>query len=222
MFIKSSKKEKIEAVKETLNLKNIFFAVVTIFSITWINPYLFPYLKIQPNIITNMLLIIFGFKLLEKILQENTHAFLIMVSIFRVFLNQQYFMTKTFLISFITMILLYIILLGFIRRLSDVYSNEVNISQLKSGMILGEGILKNGLKAPIKQSLRDTYILTKATALSKTDVQKIKKWHMTGKLHFNKIKVNKTIAFAPHLFLGTIITISCQGNILLFLQKVFL
>ena len=218
----STTKKKLTALKETLNPKNLGTAIIVIFSISWFNIYIFQWTKIEPNIITNILLIILILNILKLIFEEQTIYLLILISIIRVFLNTDYFTTKTFIFSFVILICIYLVILGFLKRLAEDFSKRVNINKLKKGMVLAEGILKGGIKAPIKKIKNAQYIVTKDTPLSQQDINKIKTWHGNGRLHFNTIKINKTIPLAPSLFAGVLMTIISSGNFLMFLAKLFL
>ena len=54
--------------------------------------------------------------------------------------------------------------------------------------------------------------------LTKNDIKNIQKWHMSGKLHFNRLKIQQTIPFAPFMFLGVLLTILLKMNIVLWLK----
>jgi hypothetical protein len=119
------------------------------------------------------------------------------------------------------MIIIYLIFMGFIKNLSENYIKKVSIYRLGPGAVLAEGILKSGITAPFRKHSREQYVLTKTTPLDEEEVLKIHSWHKQGKLHFNKIAIHQTMIFAPHIFLGVLITIICQGNVVLFLKAVF-
>jgi Flp pilus assembly protein protease CpaA len=222
IIIKTNTKNKITALKKTVEPKRMASAILAIFSMSWLNIYIFNLTGLKPNIITNMLIIIIVMTALEKVLKENTLPFLVLVSILRIFLNTEYFITRQFLISFIFMIAIYLLLIGFIRNLAENYTKKINIYGLEPGMVLAEGVLRTGVTAPFREYKQDRYIINKTTPLAEKEIIKIRKMHQKGLFHFNKIQVNQTIPFAPHIFLGTIITIICQGNAVLFLSSLII
>ncbi|MBN1543864.1 prepilin peptidase [Candidatus Woesearchaeota archaeon] len=218
LLINTSTKEKIDALKKTFEPQRLVTAIMAIFSISWLNLYLFNWLGIRPNIIFNILLIIFFMKLLQTLLKEQTFAFLVLVSILRIFLNTKHFTNRTFILSFVMMIIIYLIMMGFIAHLSEKYLHKTSIYDLRPGMVLAEGILTSGFKAQVNKLKDSEFVLTKRNPLTREDILKIQRWHSKGKLHFNEIDTHQTMVFAPHIFAGVMITIICEGNLIMFLK----
>jgi hypothetical protein len=125
------------------------------------------------------------------------------------------------------MVLGYAAIRIFLFDLSEAFTEDVNIYRLKEGMIPAEAITKQGLKVKTKEyefltPRKETAFFMRTNAgLTKEEIDRIKKAHLAGKMHFNELKIKQTIPFAPFLFLGTLITIICQGNIIVFLRSLF-
>ncbi|MFC1723901.1 hypothetical protein ACFL0V_07210, partial [Nanoarchaeota archaeon] len=155
---------------------------------------------------------------LYKLFGKKTIIILSTVTVVRLFLDMNQVLSKEFLISFGIMLSLYIVFFGFVRKLSENYFDEISVHKLEEGHKLAEGVLATGFKAPTK--MKAEYVVDKHGPLEKEDVKHIKGLHGGGKLHFNKIKVHQTIPFAPFMFMGVLVTIICEGNLLMFLRVV--
>ncbi len=220
LIIKTTKKQKYNAFIETIRPKKLAYSITAIFGIGWVLVYLFAYTSVRSNFLLNILLIFIILRLVEKVLKEQTFGFLILVCVMRLFFNTKHYTTKNFLVSFIIMVLLYIIVFGLVRRLAEMYRVRKHLSELKPGDCLAEGILRNGQKAEFGKIKDEKYFVTKKTGLNEQDIKIINKFHRTGKIHFNKIQTYQTIIFGPFLLLGTLITIISQGNVIMFLRAV--
>jgi Flp pilus assembly protein protease CpaA len=228
MLIKTSSKHKLKAVKKMLNWKYILTILLVVFSIGWITDLVLGYLGVTYNFLYSLLGIIILFKVFQKVFKKKTMIFLVILSIIRIFLNTEEIFTPEFLIGFTFMVLLFAFVRLLIWELGEVYLNKVNIYKLQEGMILAEGIDKKGFKTKRSQygysviDDADKFIYKPSVeGLTKKDIRKIQKAHNRGLLHFNNIKVQQTTPFAPFMFLGVIITIILEGNLLVFFRLIF-
>jgi len=169
-----------------------------------------------------MLIFVFLAKYLKK------HLFQIAVLICAVILivNRNIYIIdffKYFLILFI----FWILVKGFILDLSKkLFFKKVKITELEKGMIPIEAIIKKEKK--YKKEKHNLLLFLKnendylfdimPEGLTKDDIIKIKRLLKNGKLKFRNMKIHQTIPFAPFIFLGTIITMLVQGNLLVFLR----
>jgi len=55
--------------------------------------------------------------------------------------------------------------------------------------------------------------------LTKDDIKKIQKLHSEGSFKPHTIRINQTVPFAPLLFLGVLLTIIFQGNMIIFFLR---
>ena len=216
---KTSKRQKWEAIKEVIEPKRLGLAIVAIFAITWGTQYLFQWLMIKPNIILNILLVAVGVRVMTFLFKEQTPYLMIIIAVMRIFLNTKYYTTTGFLISFLVMIVLYLLVFGFVRKLSEAYVERKNVYRLIAGDIIEEDILNSGLTSPRRRFPAERCIVRKDTPLKAKDIRKIHKMHRQGKLHFNTIQVHNTMRFAPWLFLGTMVTVVCSGNVVVFVRS---
>lgn len=136
---------------------------------------------------------------------------------------------------------LYSFLLGFLIYgtlrilVMDIANNsfiyEVNLENLKPGMIIADDIRKNNNKDEYeKKFLRmfsafsplfnlgnsDSIINMKNEGLRKEDIERLKELKEKGKIDFDTVKIHQTLPFAPFILLGFTISIIIKQNLLSF------
>ena len=123
----------------------------------------------------------------------------------------------------------------------EILTKNILINQLKPGMVLDESIKKKEkitkqelnelnkqtnikvikyqknyyIKRPKSHLDLDDFLEEEAEGLTQKQINDIKK------IGIKKIKVSQTIPFAPCIFLGTILTIIANGNILILIMVFF-
>jgi Flp pilus assembly protein protease CpaA len=217
LLIKSNSQTKLKALKDTFEPKSLGIIIISLFSASWLVLLLTQYLKIVQTFLLNFILIVIIIQIINRVFKENTFPILALIAILRVFLSKEYILTKSFMTGFLTTIILYICLIGFLRRLSEYDSYKVSIHNLKVGMVPAEGIFKNGLKGRFDENQKDKYLMTKTKPLRRKDIATIIRLHQRGLLHFNTLRIRSSLKFAPILFTGIIITMVCNGSMILFL-----
>jgi len=101
---------------------------------------------------------------------------------------------------------------------------------LKRGMVLLEGIaadgrggfekkdlFSKGLFAALSNAGSSLAVEAGARGLQEGDMRKINEWRRQGKLGFDSVLVQKSVAFAPLLFFGVVLTLLCGGSAVAFL-----
>lgn len=219
VLIRSSFKEKTAVVKQALKPSKILNILLVIFSISWLSGYLFSYMSMPPNYLLTLLFIMVAYRIISAIIKEYTTHFLVVTGIIRVFLNKDYIISIPFIKSFLLITAGFIIVMVFISGMGKLYYDSVNIYRLRPGMQLLQAVLKNGISLDIDEAEPRRMLFKQGLrGLTEYDVNMIKNAHRKGKLHFNELKVQQTIPFAPFMFLGTMMTIICQGNVILFVK----
>lgn len=227
MLIKSTWKQKFIALKNILHPKRVGQYLLVIFSIGWIIQLIFNYFNIQTNFLLNIIAIMGLITFLRKLYPYELNYLLFFVSILRIFINKDYILTFSFWKIFLIMALTYMIIMMFIREMSQIFTTNANINFLKRGMIPVEGIIKKGkeyfkiiFEGPSIFKEEDKNLIYQPTndGLNKEDIKNIQKLHRTGHLHFNHLRVQQTIPFAIFMFFGALITLLIKGNFIVWLR----
>ncbi|MEA3430458.1 MAG: A24 family peptidase C-terminal domain-containing protein [Nanoarchaeota archaeon] len=221
---------------EFFNFYNLFVSILSIFTISWFVQILFRFADIDDYLLNFFLVIV-----LMSVLNKKGRKFLyvsIPVLIIRLFVDRSVF-SYEFLLQFIIIIFLWRILQSFlsgsISRLGkEIFSNEIKLKELKPGMVLSDSIIKTRKLTRVERSLIEKQMLVtvkkndyhyilggkgsdnaskfidpEAEGLSEKEVEEI------NGLEFDKIRVSQTIPFAPLIFLGVLLTILLNGNVLI-------
>jgi len=216
MLVKSSKKEKIKSLKKVLNWRYVLVLMLVVFSLGWVSDLIFGLLKIQQNYVFSIMTMLLLSKLIEAAVKKADHikawhVFLAIALIRFVFRYEM--LTLTFWKYFIFLSIGFAIVRLFVFDLGVMFTNDVKVFNLKKGMIPAELIQKDYKKIKAGHysmgQMKDTsQLLFDITieGFSEKDIEKLKKLQSQGKLHFTSIKVLQTIAFAPFLFIGGVLT----------------
>jgi hypothetical protein len=112
-----------------------------------------------------------------------------------------------------------------IYELGEVFVTEVLINDLKPGMMPAELIIeKDGFKrikipkygdSQRRIKMKNLVYDPSTTGITSKDIRKINRMHHHGKLHFNKIRMQQTLPFAPFLFIGSMITMFTGSTVII-------
>lgn len=223
-ILKLKKEQFFLIAKKIFNPKMLAIYLLTIFSISWIVLLVFGYFNIQTNFMLNIIGIMTIMWTLKKLFPSETLYILILIAILRIFVNQQYMMRLTFWQSMILMTMAYALVIFFIREVGELYTKKANINFLKKGMMPSQFIMK----------YKGQYVRTdkfypgmekvyekKPEGLDENDIKNIQRLHRKGYLHFNTIKIQQTLPFAPFMLAGTILTLLVKGNIIIWIRSLF-
>lgn len=210
--------------KKIFSPKRIGMYLLIIFSISWLVRLIFNYFNIQTNFLLNVLGIMAIIYILRKVYPYELNYLLFIIVILRIFLNKDYIIRLAFWKSFLLMTLTYALILFFIRELGELHTKKQNINFLKKGMQPVQFITKHKNQYLRTQTIQpDTELVyeQKPEGLTKEDIDKIQKLHRTGNLHFNTLRIQQTIPFAPFMFAGILLTLLVKGNIIIWLRSLF-
>ena len=195
-LFQTSAKEKIKLFNKK-NLNEISNMAIKLFAVWWIS-------SLLSNIfnITNMLvfyLLIFLIYYLANINKKIVYV----IAILRVILDYQTLSKSSFWIIFFAIVFTFgIFKLLVIDLLKEQNTKKISTNKLKKGMVVSQYIVAKLNKYKIDY---------KPEGISTKDINKIKK---SG---IKTIIIEKTIPFAPFMFLGAIITLLVKGNIVVWL-----
>lgn len=219
LFIKSTKKHKSIAMKKTFNIKNLIVVLLLVFSISWIIHEIFQYFSIPQNYLLNLLLIILIYRGFERIFEDKIIYLFIILSVVRLFLRYDQLITETFLINFFVLTAGYLLASTFLQHLGDFYKDPVKIDNLKEGFILAETIAEDGSRSSGRIMKKVAFLVADSGGLCKEEVFELKKRYKQGRLKFETVMIRQKIRLAPFMFLGVLVTVLCQGNLLVFIKN---
>ncbi|MFC1728437.1 A24 family peptidase C-terminal domain-containing protein [Nanoarchaeota archaeon] len=219
LLIKSSWKEKKQVMKNLSDYKLILTLLLTIFSLSWIVVYILNFIHIYQNFIFNVLGIFALIWILRKYIPKYINYVLISLALLRIVFNFDSIMQILFWKEFLFLTLAYVLLWIVFNNLGFIFfSKNVNIYHLKEGMIPAELIIKikedyekknvsdYGL-AQFKTKIKDSVYEPTITGLTKKDIERVRALFQKKRFHFDNLRIQQTMPFAPFMFLGAIITV---------------
>ncbi|MCD6557540.1 MAG: hypothetical protein J7K31_00715 [Candidatus Aenigmarchaeota archaeon] len=239
LLVKTSTQEKIMMLKKTFNRATIMnmFLIITVMS--WFVGILFGFLHIPRNFFLSFLIIFLMFFILRAKLGKNFTKTLLICLLVRIILDYQTFLYLSFWIGTIKTLIFFLLAVFFVFNMGVLkFNSNVNIKDLKPGMLLSEIIVeKDGkysksltlpmptrfaiLKSLIERAKESAVISCPSSGITKEDIKKIQQLKKEGKLDFDHLMVQQTVSFAPFLFLGVLLTIILKGSIISY-AKIFI
>lgn len=149
------------------------------------------------------------------------------IAIFGLFDNGIY--NLDFLKQFLLLILVWIIIMAMINEGSvKVFTREIKIADLEPEMVLAETIYrdkKQKCKKEIRSMIRTitkpnrAYLIDSGPeGVTKEELTTIRKLYKENKLTFTRIRIHNTTPFAPFFFVGVLITLYINNNIISYLM----
>lgn len=213
-----------KVVTEQFSLKRILEIFIFVISVYETIKILIEKLGLPTSFFTISIIIFLFYHFLRtlNINHSKIYPLLFLINLYFVqtqILSSEYWLSAIF-------ITFYICLITFLFFLADEsYSEEVKIENLKPGMRLAEIIIKKD-DYYIKESFKlrvfiDLLYLTEKRIkdsifyIDEVTLEKLKKLQKKGLLKFNKVRVAKTIPFAPFITIGSLLTVLLKGKFIL-------
>ena len=201
------------------------------------------------NQINYLFVIIIGMVLsvlVQKKLKNKFIYVLIIGAVLRIILDNSVYsfsFLTGFIVLFLVFMLIYSFINGYVIKIGrDIFSKETPTSDLKSGMILSEVIVKKGrlMKKEFEELKKEKdieIIKYKGEYYIKKSKEIINKENLIDEesegiseeyinflkeIGIKKIKTSQTIPFAPLIFLGVLITLISNGNFLMFIKMLLI
>jgi len=238
--LKTLKKISFASLKKSFEVNQLFFGAINLFVFFWIVELFLSLVNLDNNLLKiGLPMILFLF--LPKKFEGKTKYFFLVLVFLRLILDQSVY-SLDFFKNFLFLFLVVFLIRGFLETGvnnlgQEVFSQEIKINQLKSGMILSKIIVKKdkGELASLKSenvevvyykknyyaqqpksllNLGD-FIGEEPEGLTKEQIKLIKE------MGFKRVSVSKTISFAILMFGGVLLTLFFKGNFLSFLMGVF-
>lgn len=225
LMLKTNIKQKLLFLKQALQPQKIFSLAVSLFAFLWVITLLFKSINFPMNYFIVIFLLFIIITLLEKIFHTRIFKIIVIVSILRLILDASIY-SYSFVKEFLLVLMVFILLRFFIIRMGFHFlTKEIDIGLLKEGMIPAEAIYIKNSKYK-KQSLilfsifdyfqevasEKNYLFDPSQPLTEQDINKI--LGLRKKLGFEHLKIQQTLPFAPFLFLGVLLTLLAQGNLI--------
>jgi len=241
--IKDLKEVITDFIKEFFQPKELVKQLISFFAILWVVSILLSFGEMgnNPMLRVGLTMILFGG--IQKKFGDKSVYIMGVVSLARLIFDKSIY-SASFLIDLLVLVFVWRLIRSFLRgSLSKlgkkVFSEEINVKNLKQGMILAEAVLKKDIIS--KQELKiwknypgvkvvkkgktyyilrpkshggsQSFIEEEAEGLTACQINKLRK---TG---IKKIMIGQTIPFGPFMFLGVILTLIAKGNILIFVRN---
>lgn len=230
LLVKTGIRQKFEVIKKTFHWRLFSVSIISLFGLSWLIRMLFLFFRINYDLFTFLVLIPVIYVLISGIFRKNMKWVYLVLMGLRILFDYNYILSLQFLQHFGFMIVFYILIRYFIFGLSyELFSRPVSIERLEAGMIPAESIYREG-KRYVKQEHNPLGILKEKTRgeeifskrhLSREDIKKLSKLHMEGKIN-SELRIHSTMPFAIFMFLGVLLTLAFQGNILMALRFLLL
>jgi len=157
LLIKTSAKQKVEVLKDSVNLRRILSTLFLIFSTTWLIKYLLVWLNLPEHIFFYIILIAGSMKLISFIFKDQGSAFLIALALARLILNREYILSMPFLRQFFLITAGYLMVMIFVSNLGEYFTLPTPLHALKPGMVVsaaGNGrVTRNILRSLTKNDI---------------------------------------------------------------------
>ncbi|MFP4118006.1 MAG: hypothetical protein ACLFTR_03710 [Candidatus Woesearchaeota archaeon] len=237
-------KEFKKCVKDTFNPRSIGFIALFVFGIGMIGRYI-P--QPQPsNFLTSSLIFFVILMLLRTFVKDKLIMVVAIMAIARLAIDYEKVVTPNFWINYLKQLAMLLVLKFLLLRASFyAFTKKVRIEDLKEKMFLAEDIIPDTTNKKRKgEDRKDHTRYTKRKMENLTIISYLQnrpfKFHKYDKnkglsienldwlkeqrrnLKFGKIRVYETMAFAPFIFAGVILTIIVQGNIFMQVARILI
>jgi len=227
--------DKIEALKESLEPKNIVNLSISLFAISWLIKILFNLTGLPLNLLAVALIIFIIFELVNKVLKIKEIKFTAGLSILIIIFDYPSLLHLEFWIFFIILLLTFVFLRFFILHLGfKGFGTKVQVEKLKPGMVPMDIVIKEGKYYSVRKgfypsifqvldhSINKLVINTGTQGLSNEDISNLQKWKKEKTLSRDSLTIQGTMPFAPFIFLGVLITFILQGDFIYYLINLLL
>lgn len=189
-FFKPNLKSKKKEFFQILKPKNVFRTFVFLFSIMWISK-----MFVLKDPLFNMIFLLAALIILKRFFDRGLIYILFFVSILRLFFDGSVYSMR-FLEDFVLFFLFWLVINYIINKKNfSGFVKKIKLKDLKEGMV------------PLSKKI---YTEIKSEGLNKKELKK-------AQLSYRgSIEIKDTLPFAPFLFMGVLLTIMLNGNIVSF------
>ncbi|MCF7861553.1 hypothetical protein K9M79_04885 [Candidatus Woesearchaeota archaeon] len=244
-----TKKIAIKVIKEILDHRQLLETTLKFISISWLIRALLNLLPIEHmnnGILLILTMITFmGYQKFEEKYRKISYSIIGISVVIRLLIDNSIF-SLGFIYNILLFLLIWRLLKSFLEgtlsKLSfKIFSKTIHVNKLKEGMILNEVILEQNQSvekkdfdkkdSDIESIIKGDYHYLKkpktifhfneilkeeSEGLTKDQIKQIRA------IGFKRIKIAKTVPFAPIIFLGAVMTAFANGNLLIVISKLFM
>ncbi|MBD3164014.1 hypothetical protein GF323_02350 [Candidatus Woesearchaeota archaeon] len=222
------------ALKQIFHLSSFMESLLFLFAVFWLVGFILSLFSLQNQYSLLIITTLLVFSIIRDKGGKRAILVLSAISSVRLLTDKSVystpFLANFFLAVFLWFLIRTFVLGGIFSIARSSFSQQMQLKELKPGMMLSETIIKKDshysgklktskskiiknnshcyIKQPKSLTQLNSFIKEEAEGLTQEQINKIRK---TG---FKKIRVSKTIPFAPFIFFGVILTILFKGNIL--------
>lgn len=219
ILLKTSTKQKLDALKNAFSPSIAFSVAVFLLAFYWLLSLMLPLLPINLDFFTIAILIFALVSCVEFLLPTKSIWIFAAIALLFILLNPAEFFEPGFLLFFFSMLLTMLLLLFFVLRLGfSCFGKPRKIHELKPGMVLLETVVERKGIIEKKKTLLPSFVNILAEAKEKSlvetgpkglsieDIRLLKKAKANAKVRFETLLVQETLPFAPIIFAGTILS----------------
>lgn len=233
LLFRTTLKQKLFYLKKSLEPKQLLALSFFIFAFTWPVQLFFSYFDIPGTYFLAIFILFIMLVITERLFRLNIAVVSLIIAPIRIIFDKSLFTAET-LIFLAIVIAAFIFLRLFMLSMGyDLLTKEYDIGLLEAGMVPAERVFREGSaykKEPLlffslleclgqSTRKRDYVIRPAAEGLTSAEVARLKR--LEKRLGFEHLKVYQTIAFAPYMFGGVLLTIAFSGNIFIVLRLLF-
>ncbi|MDP2974149.1 MAG: hypothetical protein Q8N60_03800 [Candidatus Diapherotrites archaeon] len=230
-LLKTSREQKIAALKSAFQPKQVASIAVILFAFYWLLSAFFSFLQIPLDFFLIILLLFFLIAAIESVFPKKLVLVCGVVSIAFLFLKFNEVILVSFVSNFFFLIAIMLFLRFFVLYLGFFsFGRRKEIAELRPGMVLLEGVYEKGgvlekkkLFFPclvnVLQDIKTKYVVDiSAKGISEKEIAILRKANAAGKVKFHSLLVQETLPFAPILFIGVLLSLLCPSATVCFLS----
>lgn len=233
------KKITILSIKKSFEPKQLLLRVVNLFVLFWFVELFLSFIHLESNVL-KIALPMALFLLIPQKYEAKMKWVFMGLAILRFILDDSIYSFE-FLKNFLLLLVVALLFRGFLEHETnalgkELFNEEIKVSKLKIGMVLGVIIVKKDKKElpllkkakleivkykgnyyvqqPKSFLISANFLGEEAEGLTKEQIKLIKK------MGFKKIRVSKTVSFAIFIFIGALLTLIIKGDFLSFFGKI--
>ncbi len=219
VLLRTTTKQKFEALKEAFTPFVLASVAVYFFSFYWLLDLFFSFVPVTLDLFSTAILLFVVISFVEFFLPKKSLYFFAGLSVLFLIFRLDSVLNPNFLAFFISFWLGAIFLLFFILRLGfSCFGNAVKVEDLKPGMVLLETVFEREGKIEKKKPLLPSFVNiiyeikekpfveSGPKGLNEADLKLLKEKKSMAKVNFDGILVQETLPFAPIIFVGTILS----------------